>query len=130
MKLQLDLFLTNMLPRRRKTTVSPIGEWYTQAVDKARREKRKWKRKWRATGLTIHKEIFSAAKDARTKVIAASKRDFLTKQISISAKSQKALFHCVHCVNQLRHRKRPSQLPDVDNSNELAEMIAEYFEGK
>ena len=60
-------------------TVQPKAEWYAQAVDKAKQEKREWERQWQATGLTIHKEIFSAAKDALTKFITASKRDFLTK---------------------------------------------------
>ena len=108
-------------------TIRPKVEWYTDEVSRARREKRKCERKWRATGLTIHKEIFLAAKDALTKVIDAAKKNFLSQQILQSSTSQKALFNC---VDRLLHRTRSSQLPDNDDSSELAEMISEFFVGK
>ena len=47
-------------------------EWYSQALDRARREKRKCEKKWRATKLAVHKEIFREACDQLSKIIIAS----------------------------------------------------------
>ena len=102
-------------------------EWYTQAVDRARRKKRKCERKWRATKLTVHKEIFREACDQLSKIITAAKKEHFSHRISESSHSQKALFKC---VDELFHRLRTSILSDIDDSKELAEMLAAFFEEK
>ena len=61
-----------MLLKRQDVTIRPKVEWYSQAVDRARREKRKCERKWRATKLAVHKEIFREAYDQLSKIIIAS----------------------------------------------------------
>ena len=50
-----------------------------------------------------------------------------TFHISESSDSQKALFKC---IDELFHQLRTSVLPDIDNSKELTEMLASFFEEK
>ncbi len=108
-------------------TIRPKVDWYTDLVEQARREKRKCERKWRKTGLTIHRQLFSDAKDALTKTITTAKKEFISQKISTSGNSQKALFNC---VEQLCHHAKSSLLPDIDDSKELGESMDTFFEGK
>ena len=122
------LLLDKHAPQKTKlVTIRPKAEWYTQSVDRARKEKRKCERKWRATKLNVHKQIFREACDQLFKVITAAKKDHLSQRIAESSESQKALFSC---VDHLLHRSRASVLPDVNNMEELAESFAAFFEEK
>ena len=115
-------------PEKKKiVTVRPKVEWYTESVDRARREKRRCERKWKATKLSIHRQIFRDACDQLFKTISAAKKDYFSQRIAESSDSQKALFSC---VDQLFHRSRSSVLPDIENTEELVESFASFFEDK
>ena len=115
-------------PEKTKTiTIRPKSEWQNQEIDTTRREKRKCERKWRATGLTVHREMYCEARNRLMKAIASSKKDYISKKIADASDSQKALFNC---LDYLFHRSKTSCLPDIDDSEELADKMAEFFTGK
>ena len=115
-------------PEKTKTvTVRPKSEWYNQEVDTARKEKRQFERKWRATGLTVHRQMYCEARNRLMKTIASSKKDHISQKISESSNSQKELFNC---LDRLFHKSKSSCLPDIDDSKELADKMAEFFTGK
>ncbi len=123
----IDLLNKHAPEKKKKITIRPKVKWYTTSVDEAHREKRRWERKWRATNLTIHKELYINAKEKLTEIIKAAKVDYFSNQISEPSNCQKALFKC---MDELFHRSRSSALPDIDDSAELAEMMASFFENK
>ena len=122
-----DLFNKYAPLKTKVITIRPKVPWYTDAVKKAKQEKRKHERKWKATGLTVHKQIFLDSKNRLTKIIAESKKDYISQMIAESSNSQKALFSC---VDQLLHRSRSTALPDDSDSKQLADNMAEFFDGK
>ena len=113
--------------KTKQVTIRPTVKWYTESVDRARKEKRKCERKWRATKLIVHKQIYRDACDQLFKIITAAKKDHLSLRIAESSDSQSALFDC---VDHLLHRSRASVLPDMKNMEELVESFATFFEDK
>lgn len=123
-----ETLLNSHAPIKRKViTVRPVIDWYTKTVDEARRFKRKWERKWLATGLAIHKQLFAKAKEKLSQSILEAKKDFLSHRILEANNCQKALFKC---VDMLLNKPRASPLPDGQNSEDLANQMADFFDGK
>ena len=78
--------------KTRTITIKPAAPWYTNAVDMARKEKRQCERKWRATGLTIHRQLFINARNVQNFTIAEAKKCFFKQKISESANHKKPYF--------------------------------------
>ena len=90
-------------------------------------QKRKAERKWRATGLTIHKDLY---KDARNKLnveIQMSKKCYFQDKISGASSSQGELFKC---LNELFNKKRETPLPTHTSTKELCDRMAAFFADK
>jgi len=104
-----------------------MAPWYTDDIKEAKTERRKAERKWRETGLVVHKQIYQAARDNVTALIAKSKEDYYKERISSSDDTQSALFAC---VKELLNEKKSSKLPEFDSAQELADHIANYFKDK
>ena len=112
-------------PEKTKTiTIHPKVEWYTEAVDIARKEKRKKERKWRTEKNTINRDLFIKSRNDLTKTIKDAKKNHFSRKITESEDSQKALFNC---VDQLLNRTWTSCLPDNENNDELSNDIADFF---
>ena len=108
-------------------TIRPVVEWYTQDIDKCRKEKRKWERKWQRSKLTVHRELYCQARDTLVSKIKQAKSNFFQNKISESSDQQKTLFSC---LDKLLNKSNVSCLPEEKDSQKLANDIADYFTGK
>ena len=119
----LDKYATE---KTKTITIHPKVEWYTEAVDIARNEKRiKNERKWRAERNTINRDLFIKSRNDLTKIIKDAKKNHFSHKITESENSQKALFNC---VDQLLNRTRTSCLPE--NNAELSNDVSDFFARK
>ena len=92
----------------------------------AKRERRKAERRWLSTGLTVHKQVYNAAKRHITRLVQAAKTSFFSTKI-MESKSSKQLFNI---TNQLASRKKPSALPTVYPLVQLPQRFADFFLSK
>ena len=75
-------------PEKTKTiTIHPKVEWYTEAVDIARKEKRKKERKWRTEKNTINRDLFIKSRNDLTKTIKDAKKNHFSRKITESEDS-------------------------------------------
>ena len=92
----------------------------------AKCERRKAERRWLSTGLTIHKQVYNAAKRHVTRLVQAAKTSFFSTKI-MESKSSKQLFNI---TNQLASRKKPSALPTVYPPVQFPQRFADFFLSK
>ena len=78
---------------------------------------------WLKSGLTVHKQIFSAAKRVVSKLVLSAKTSFLQAQIVACSSSKKLFDLC----SKLTGRIKVSPLPTVHPSSQLPEIFSDYF---
>ena len=114
---------------RRKVSTRRRCPWYSAVSGElraAKRERREAERRWLSTGLTVHKQFYSAAKKHVTRLVQAAKTSFFSTKI-MESKSSKQLFNI---KNQLASRKQPLALPTVYQPVQLPQRFADFFLSK
>ena len=99
----------------RKVANRPSAPWRTDSVRTAKRELRQAERKWRSSGLTVHKELYSAKLIAYTASVRKAKRQYYNDVICICP-SSKQLYNV---TNQLLGRTKKSSLPNNIPTSDL-----------
>ncbi|WP_419615364.1 endonuclease/exonuclease/phosphatase family protein, partial [Thiolapillus sp.] len=131
---ELDSTLRTVLDKhapatQRKVSTRRSCPWYSAVSEElraAKRERRKAERRWLSTGLTVHKQVYNAAKRHVTRLVQAAKTSFFSTKI-MESKSSKQLFNI---TNQLASRKKPSALPTVYPPVQLPQRFADFFLSK
>ena len=111
---------------RRRVRPSKSAPWYPDICEElrdAKRDRRRAERKWLKTGLTVHKQIFNAAKNVVTRLVHSAKTLFLQTQISACTSSRKLFDVC----SRLTGRSKVSPLPTVFPATQLPEIFSEFF---
>jgi hypothetical protein len=100
--------------------------WYVSVRDalrKAKRDRRSAEYVWRRSKLTVHKQIFAAAKCAVASLVHNAKSVFLCDQISDCDSSKKLFNIC----GRLTGRTKVSPLPTIFPSVQLPQVFCDYF---
>ena len=92
----------------------------------AKRERRRAERQSRASGLTVHRQIYQAARNAVTSIVDNAKCVFYSSKI-IACTSSKQLFTV---TNNLLGKLNCTSLPTVFPLHELPQMFSDFFAGK
>ena len=80
----LSEFLDKHVPIKKKTiTIHPVSPWYSHEISIAKKDKRNAEKQWRHSGLAVHKEIYSYARNHVT-LIARSNEEFYKERISLA----------------------------------------------
>ena len=129
---QYNTTLSNVLnthaPARRKViTIKHQSPWYTEAIHKAKRKRRRAERQWRSTHLAIHLEIYRAVCAEVTKHCRQAKQDYYCQKIEESGSDQRKIFQI---ANELMNKTKDTTLPSTSSSKELAEKFADFFTDK
>ena len=90
-----NLFNKHAPVRQRKVRNGKPTPWYSAVADQLRevkRDRRRAERRWRSSRLTVHKQIYDAAKQKVTELVDAAKTSFYSSLVS-SSNNCKQLFH-------------------------------------
>ena len=101
--------------------------WMSDDVRELRRRRRRAERKWRKTHLTVHRQIFTNARDAVSVGVQAAKRQFYNEQIDSAASSSKQLFSV---TNELLGKTKSKVLPTNIPRKDLPQSFCDFFAGK
>ena len=130
----LDSALRTILDRhapiiRRRQRSDQSAPWYASVrndLRAAKQHRRQAERKWLKCGLTVFKEIYTAAKRKVTRIVCEAKKAFFTSKVS-SCESSKQLFSV---CDQLSGRVKTSPLPTIHPIKQLPSMFSDYFVSK
>ena len=104
-------------------------QWYNTVgpeLSEAKQERRRAERRWRATGLTVHREIFQSTRNRVTEIVHQAKTLFYSSQILV-CNTAKQLFNI---TNSLLGKVCVSPLPSTFQAEELPQKFLEFFNGK
>ena len=91
----------------------PLLPWYSKDIQAAKRHRRQCERLWKRTGLTVHYEMFKAARLFVREQLSSAKSQFYNEKIAKCNGDQKTVFSV---VNKVLHRKK-SILPTLYDSD-------------
>ena len=114
---------------QRKCSSHRSTAWYSAVAEKlrdAKRKRRQAERQWRTSGLTIHKQLFTAAKNAVTSIVAGAKSAFYNVKIA-ACNTSKELYAV---TNDLLAKAKSTPLPSFCPVSELPSRFSAYFNDK
>ena len=131
---QLDNCLRSLLDKHAPATkcrvaIQKCSPWYNSVRDQlrtAKKDRRKAERLWLSTRLTIHKQIYDAAKKNVTNIVHAAKSAHYSTKIMESS-SCKELFEI---TNKLMSRNKCTPLPATVSLVDLPDLFANFFRDK
>jgi hypothetical protein len=112
--------------QRRQVRPGKCAPWYADIRDElcqAKQQRRQAERQWRKSGLTVHKQIYSAVKRRVTAVVHGAKTRFYSSKIASSATSRQLFDVC----GRLCGRSAGTPLPTVHSSSQLPDLFSDYF---
>ena len=132
--LQLNSVLRATLDRhapasRRLVTHRTNTEWFSSVgpeLTAAKQERRRAERRWRATGLTVHRQIFQKARDRVTEIVHNAKSVFYSAKI-LACDTAKKLFNT---TNNILGKVASNTLPTLYQLCELPQKFSDFFVGK
>ena len=122
-----DLINTHAPLCEKEMRLRPNSAWYSDAIRKAKREKRRRERAWRKSKLEVHRQCFHEQCQLVNAMLLDAKTNFYTNKIQEIGNDQKKLFAA---ANTLLHFKNETKLPVHVSSFELAERFSTFFEEK
>ena len=122
-----DLINTHAPLCEKEMRLRSNSEWYSDAIRKAKREKRRRERAWRKSKLEVHRQCFREQCKLVNAMLLDAKTNFYTNKIQEIGNDQKKLFAA---ANTLLHFKNETKLPVHVSSFELAERFSTFFEEK
>ena len=108
------------VPARRS---SPCLHAVADDLRAAKRERQRAERRWRATGLSVHTDLYNTAKRLVIKPVLRAKVVYFSTKI-VQYSSSKQLFNA---TNQLADRKKPQVFPNCYPLVELPQRFADFF---
>ena len=111
--------------KERKVILRPHAPWYSEALQKMKRERRRCERKMIKSSLQVDKDIYQTKCKVYNEQINQAKNQYI--QAKISDCDQKDLFHV---VRQLTSPVHAHILPQHECSAQLANRFADYFQEK
>ena len=124
---ELRLLLDKHAPETlRKLSHNHRDPWFTPAITVAKRQKRQAERLWRSSGLTVHREIFVAKRNAEIQTVLHAKTQFYHQKITESDTSKK-LFSV---TGDLLGKEKVSPLPNNIPHSDLPDTFSRYFSEK
>ena len=114
---------------RRRISARALSPWFgtvREEMRAAKRARRRAERQWVKGGLTVHKQIFNAAKRIVTAIAENAKTVFFSARIAASSTS-KELFNL---TDMLMARARSTSIPTVFPKSQLPSLFASYFNSK
>ncbi|XP_072033365.1 uncharacterized protein [Amphiura filiformis] len=109
----------------RTVILRPHAPWYCDALRNAKQEKRRRERKYKATGLTVHRELYKEQCETYHDLLNSAKTMYHRDQISDA--EPRDLFRV---VDTLTKPKSSITLPAHDDPKDLADRFADYFHHK
>jgi len=114
---------------RRRISPRALSPWFgtvREEMRAAKRARRRAERQWVKGGLTVHKQIFNAAKRIVTAIAENAKTVFFSAKIAASSTS-KELFNL---TDMLMAKARSTSIPTVFPKPQLPSLFASYFNSK
>ncbi|XP_070212567.1 uncharacterized protein [Littorina saxatilis] len=114
---------------RRLVSNRPPSPWYSGVgpeLQDAKRERRGAERQWRATGLTVHRQVFQAARNRVIAIVDHAKSAFFSSKI-LACTSVKQLFSV---TNDILGKVTCPPLPTMFSVHELPQKFADFFTAK
>ena len=113
--------------KTKKMPVRSLVPWYNKDIQAAKRHRRCCERLWNRTELTVHYEMFKAARLFVRELLATAKSQYYNNKIIDCNGNQKTVFSV---VNKVLHRKT-TVFPDIfDSDKEMAEEFNTFFHQK
>ena len=113
--------------KKRMITLRPAAPWYTDAIRTEKEKRRKLERRWRASGLTVHRELYVDQCKLVNKCIFDAKMGYYSALIEENDSDPKKLFSN---FDKVLHRKAERKFPHSDDVKSLANAFADYFTTK
>ena len=113
--------------KKRMITLRPAAPWYTDAIRTEKRKRRKLERRWRASGLTVHRELYVDQCKLVNKCIFDAKMGYYSALIEENDSDPKKLFSN---FDKVLHRKAERKFSHSDDVKSLANAFADYFTTK
>ena len=121
----LSTMLDKHAPLRTRTRVSrPLVPWYSDAIDKAKRSRRKAERKWRRTKLLSDFADYKKKRNYVTNLMNKSRQDFYSKFIEDNSIDQRKLFSA---AKKLLGTHNVLRFPGHLDKTVLANDIGKFF---
>ena len=103
--------LTDLLDKHaplktKQMTERPLLPWYNKDIQAAKRHRRQCELLWKRTGLTVHYDMFKAARLFVREQLSSAKSQFYNENIAKCNGDQKTVFSV---VNKVLHRKKSIQ---------------------
>ena len=114
-------------PQNKTITLRPHAPWYTEALRREKRERRKWERTATRTLLTVDREIAEERYARRTVQIEQAKAAYYTSQIDKNKGDSKTLFKL---TNSLMGKNGETILPTHSSDKTLADQFLSFFHNK
>ena len=114
---------------RRLVSDRPPSPWYNAVgpeLRDAKRERRRAEEQWRATHLTVHREIFQAARNYVTFIVDCAKTTFYSSKV-LACSTVKQLFSL---TNNILGKVNSSPLPSNFSAQDLPQKFADFFTKK
>ena len=109
----------------RHIAIRPNSQWFNNDIPEANKIQRVAEKRWRKTGLEVHRQIFTNARNYSHKLINEAKRDHIRQKICEKKTIQRSFFHIVDCL--LKYTKPGENKPVSDDTLELTETFSNYF---
>ena len=113
--------------KTRKVTIRPVTPWYSEEIHAAKIERRKAESRWRSQKLTIFFDIYKAARNKVTSLIAKAKTAYFSDKIKDCDTDQKALFRV---VDEILGKQVKLNLPPHESLDELLPKFNHFFQSK
>ena len=113
--------------KKRMITLRPAAPWYTDAIRTEKRKRRKLERRWRASGLTVHRELYVNQCKLVNKCIFDAKMGYYSALIEENDSDPKKLFSS---FDKVLHRKAKRKFPHSDYVKSLVNAFADFFTTK
>eukprot|EP00745_Piridium_sociabile_P027300 TRINITY_DN439_c0_g1_i27.p1 TRINITY_DN439_c0_g1~~TRINITY_DN439_c0_g1_i27.p1 ORF type:complete len:1128 (+),score=135.82 TRINITY_DN439_c0_g1_i27:139-3522(+) len=114
---------------QRKVSSRKSAPWYSAVATDlraAKQKRRQVERQWRKSGLTVHEQMFAAAKKAVTIIVSKAKSSFFNLKIA-ACNTSKELYSI---TDQLLAKVRTSPLPSIFPVSDLPSRFSAYFTNK
>lgn len=113
--------------KERQLVDRPPVPWYNKDIQAAKRHRRYCERLWTRTKLTVHHDIFKAARLLVRNRLSTAKAQYYNNKIKNCNGNQKAVFHV---VNKVLHRNKPLLPTIYDSDVKMALEFNNYFQDK
>lgn len=111
---------------RRLVSDRPPSPWYNAVgpeLQDAKRERRRAEEQWRVSHLTVHREVFQAARNHVILIVDCAKSAFYSSKV-LACSTVKQLFSI---KNNILGKVKSSPLPSNFNVQELPQKFADFF---